>query len=253
MGLIYVVLGMHKSGTTLVSQMLHHSGISMGGSLDLNVSYDKGNQYEDDTPYRLNLEFIEAPDDLVLFLETPRDMKASEEQRERMKRYIEDRRRECDHWGFKDPRTCLTYPLWEKELPEHRLIVVYRTAEEGWPRFRPQGIREKRRIFSYASNFLARWCEHNDNIIQCLAATPMKSIVLSYRDLMNGDSEFDRLQEFVGRPVEDRRRKDLYRSPSKKYWVLEQVKKSVRKKTNYDTDGIFEKLEQLRESAVAGG
>ena len=31
---IYVVLGMHKSGTTLVSQTLHKSGVSMGPEFD---------------------------------------------------------------------------------------------------------------------------------------------------------------------------------------------------------------------------
>ncbi len=43
--MIYVIFGMHKSGTTLVAEMLHKSGINMG-DFDESVSYDIGNQYE---------------------------------------------------------------------------------------------------------------------------------------------------------------------------------------------------------------
>jgi len=35
--MIYVVLGMHKSGTTLVSQILHRSGIDMGDGFEVGM------------------------------------------------------------------------------------------------------------------------------------------------------------------------------------------------------------------------
>lgn len=248
---IYIVLGMHKSGTTLVSQILHHSGISMGTSFEANVDYDGGNQFEDDTPYRLNLEFLQAPDDQVLYLETPANMAVNGDQRGRMNDYVSRRNRETDRWGFKDPRTCLTYPLWEKELPEHRIIAVYRAAEEIWPRFRGQGLLDKPRDISHSHNFLLRWCEHNDNVQKFVSRTSMDFIMISYRELMNGDDEFRRLEHFIGQPLEDRRRKKLYRSKMKSYMLLEMMKKHVRNKSGYDTDRIFEQLAEVRSSQLA--
>ena len=62
--MLYVVLGMHKSGTTLLSQVLHHSGIDMGEIPD-GVSYDKGNKYEDQESFHINMELIRAPDDEI--------------------------------------------------------------------------------------------------------------------------------------------------------------------------------------------
>ena len=61
----YVVLGMHKSGTTLVSQMLHQSGINMG-DFDPLVSYDRGNQYERESALQLDMDIMRAKDDQVL-------------------------------------------------------------------------------------------------------------------------------------------------------------------------------------------
>ncbi|MGM0484512.1 MAG: hypothetical protein ACQERI_08185, partial [Candidatus Krumholzibacteriota bacterium] len=44
--MIFVLLGMHKSGTTLISRMLHESGINMCGEPCGEASYDAGNKYE---------------------------------------------------------------------------------------------------------------------------------------------------------------------------------------------------------------
>ncbi len=244
--LIYVVLGMHKSGTTLVSQMLHHGGIFMGENLDEGISYDRGNKYEDDIPYRLNLEFLHAPDDQVLYLEPPGNLAADSAQRERMRAYIDDRNRRGGDWGFKDPRTCLTYPLWEGELGKHRIIAVYRPPEEGWPRFRGQGLRDKWKDPIAAWAFLSRWCEHNGNILEILERTTMDHILLGYHDLMTGDAELERLRRFVGRPLEDRRRKDLYRSRPRTYRLLEWTKKRLRSVGRYDADTILERLRSFR-------
>jgi hypothetical protein len=52
--MICVFLSMHKSGTTLVSEILHHSGINMGDDIDEHVSYDRGNKYEHESTLGLN-------------------------------------------------------------------------------------------------------------------------------------------------------------------------------------------------------
>ena len=41
--MVFVLLGMHKSGTTMIAQTLHHSGIDMGVE-NPNKLYDHGEQ-----------------------------------------------------------------------------------------------------------------------------------------------------------------------------------------------------------------
>lgn len=43
--MIYVIMGMHKSGTSLIAETLHKSGINMG-YFDEQLSYDEANHYE---------------------------------------------------------------------------------------------------------------------------------------------------------------------------------------------------------------
>jgi hypothetical protein len=59
--MIYVVLGMHKSGTTLVSQLLHQSGISMGEDFGEGRDYDDAGgegKWERRESFLIDLEIV---------------------------------------------------------------------------------------------------------------------------------------------------------------------------------------------------
>lgn len=243
--MIYVVLGMHKSGTTLVSQILHHSGISMGEHLDEDVSYDQGNKYEREAVLGLNLAILGKDDVFVLDVEKSRGAAMSLAQRELMRAVIRDcDSRHPDGWGFKDPRTCLTWPLWREELPEHRIVAVYRDPVEVWPHFRWEGRRGPLVNHRYAEQYLERWTEHNDAVIEAAAAAGDRALVLGYRELMTDDAEFARLQTFVGRDLDDRRRPDLYRHRGEPDRYLRRAAERLRRRTGR---GLEERLAELGE------
>lgn len=208
--MIYVVLGMHKSGTTLVSQVLHHSGIDMG-DFDESVSYDRGNKYERASVLSLDMDILGAPDTEVLNLGVRDPLQLSDAQRARMREIIADGQASHADWGFKDPRLTLVYDLWAQELPEHRLIAVYRDPAEAWPRFKWQGRRLYHTNFARASAFLDRWHEHNECLLRLAAAPGRNVLFLSYHELMSNDAELQRLRIFVGRNLVDRRQNNLYR------------------------------------------
>ncbi len=142
--MIYVVLGVHKSGTTLVSRTLHASGINMVDHADESTDYDEGGHYERASVVDLNHQLLSGCmipplgaivrrdgvneqghyDDVAIAWKLPR--RPTRKQRKEMRRIIQDCGRRYADWGFKDPRTCLTYPVWQSELPAHALVIVYR-------------------------------------------------------------------------------------------------------------------------------
>ena len=73
--MIYIVLGMHKSGTTLLSQILHHSGISMGENFNESVSYSQGNKYERETTQQINKEILGDPTAYSIDIPLPKTLK----------------------------------------------------------------------------------------------------------------------------------------------------------------------------------
>lgn len=243
--LIIVVLGMHKSGTTLVSQMLHSSGINMG-DFDENISYDRGNQYEREEAFQLNLEILGAPDDEVLDLALPQNLAMDVRQREKMQAMISENQATGQSWGFKDPRTSLTYPLWAEELPPHKIVVLFRDAAQVWPRYIWAGKRLYHTNFSRAYAYVQRWQEHNLSLLKYLQETSMDYLVLNYGELMTSDQEFRRLDNFIGGGLKDLRNPQLYRSKTQGDWFFSAADWWYKKRKGCSVSETMAKLESYR-------
>lgn len=230
--MIYVVLGMHKSGTTLVARLLHESGIDMG-DFDPSLGYGEGNTFERHEAQAVNRTLLRGllvpPLDHLLRrpFRPARDRAgypANRDSQSIIRHRALSRRlaapesaaaidavvQACsDHadWGFKDPRTALTYAAWRDRLPDHRLVVVYRGLAQALQRART-GPRHPARSF----RVLHAWTVHNWMILRALESTDRPFIVLRYEELMEGDEGVKRLSGLVGRPLHDVRDPSLYRS-----------------------------------------
>lgn len=247
--MIYIVLGMHKSGTTLVSRILHHSGINMGEHED-SLSYDQGNMYERQSTFEMNVALLKHKSYIDVITEkTPNPIDPTPAQQKEMQAIIRHCDESYENWGFKDPRSCLTYATWEDYLPPHKIIAVYRNPSESWPRFRYNGWRKAHTNPYLAWRFIYSWSEHNAKVLRAVQNDAHESIVLSYRDLMAGDHEFERLQTFVGLPLHDQRKKHLYRSQMKRYPLLQLATWLVSWQTQYHPQKIMQQLENLSRHA----
>lgn len=204
--MIYVVLGMHKSGTTLVSQILHRSGIRMGQGDEVDGDYDEGTFHERHDVYDLNTDILGFTFPAQRF-PVPKRLALTEHQRSRMREIIAKHEAVGGDWGFKEPRCCLTYDLWREELPAHRLIVVTRDLSEVWTHFQKH---ESPWLLTWRC--VRTWCDYNERVLDSLRRTMFPYVVIDYRELMNDSAEFERLQAFVGRPLVDTRRPGQYRS-----------------------------------------
>jgi len=248
--LIYVILGMHKSGTTLVSQILHCSGINMGENFDTNGVYERaGNKYkyERTATLWLNKAILGLTDGQFIHLKSPTELCISHEQRAQMQAIIQKCNETYVDWGFKDPRTTLVYPVWASELPQHKIIAVYRSPGELWPRFRYEGFHHQFKNPYRAWQLMSRWCEYNSRLLTYLENTNMDYLVLSYRKLMATDTEINRLQEFVGVKLIDQRKPSLYHSRSESHLLMKFAARLVHTQTQCSAEKIMQHFEALRE------
>lgn len=247
--MIYVILGMHKSGTTLVSQILHHSGINMGENIDPEITYDQGNKYERRSTLALNLEILgldlQSPSfDLDV---SPEMLELRGDQRRRMEELIRQYNEAYPDWGFKDPRTCLVYPLWASVLPVHKIIATYRPIAQIWPRFRHRPLHHYHQNPSLAWRLMKGWCRHYSNILSFLDDTSLDFVVLDYPEFMAGDADFNRLQEFVGMKLSDHRTESLYRNRSEEYPLVRILTWVMDKRTGGMASKIAERFSTLRQ------
>jgi len=217
---------MHKSGTTLVSKLLHSSNIHMG-FFNEKQTYDSGNKYEMAEPLDINKSILNCHDVNSLFITAPFKDNLPDNYKNRINQIIKDKSNNYSNWGFKDPRTCLTYSVWKDELPKHKIIVVYRDISELWSHYKPKTfISLISRGIPKCWNAYNAWYIYNKCILEILQSISSNDyIIIKYSDLMTNDIEVKKLGLFVNQEIVDIRDKKLYRSKSTKDFYLFFVKK----------------------------
>jgi hypothetical protein len=119
-----LVLGMHRSGTSCVSRILNLMGFSLGDSHMVRMESDDGEiHWEPPSLIWIN--------DAILarsggnWHTPPNSLKATRRDYWRCRRFLWSFA--ATKWAtFKDPRLCLTYPVWQQVLPRHHVVFCVR-------------------------------------------------------------------------------------------------------------------------------
>lgn len=132
----YIVLGMHRGGTSLVSSILISLGVDMGDSFPATNRHNPWGYWEDTDFMRLNSRILrvaggkwDRPPLHKRILQVGRGHYANA-----IKELVEQKTvgstGKGKRWGWKDPRTCLTIQLYDEVLPAPFYIVVKRPRGE---------------------------------------------------------------------------------------------------------------------------
>ena len=123
--MIYIVLGMHKSGTTLTAQLLSHAGINMGFDLDSGDDDYEKEKCESRLLRNVNKALLNCGDAHSLNIRIPVTLNCTS-QTDMGARHLIEQQAKYPNWGMKDPRLVHTYSYWMGKLPAHKIIFVYR-------------------------------------------------------------------------------------------------------------------------------
>ena len=123
-----VVVGMHRSGTSAVSRLLHDAGVNMGYRQDGNgesLFFLRINHW---LLRQCGATWANVDQIPELLAEHADALEPVVERRIRSLASIEHfgLRPETGPWGIKDPRISMLYPLYDRLFPECRFVVVSR-------------------------------------------------------------------------------------------------------------------------------
>lgn len=179
-----LVVGMHRSGTSVVSGMLSKIGVDFGSNL-LGATYaNPAGHYEDKELIRINEDLLiasggswDAPpsDDNI--------RKAFSDRKDRIKKYLknESRSKSGEYYGIKEPRVSLMIPMYADVLCDVKIIYVTRDEREV-----ANSINKRNKIgLSYAVN-LCRY--YNREIEKGLIESGESCFEIDYGDLMRDSS-----------------------------------------------------------------
>lgn len=187
-----IIAGFHRSGTSLLAQVFDRAGLFLGDNLlGANPHNPKGH-YEDLDVLRLH--------DLVLknggrtwqvtadFIPTiPASVWRKAE------KLIDHRNRHHQQWGFKDPRVCLTVPMWKHLIPDAKILMTWRdpassafSLEMRHSRnlLENRGPRERHwRFWMDDDHSLKMWATYHRGLLRAAEAYKDDFMVVSFDDL----------------------------------------------------------------------
>jgi len=199
----FVVLCIAHSGSSMLAGTMHQMGIHMTKQPEKKDDWHPRGTWERHDFMTMNNKIIDRavgswnnPPPLEKILELVNDEKLTED----IKKLVDDNKQEL--WGWKDPRTCLTIPLWHPYLPDPHYLVLRRDLKAmvgSWTystyssKFGDIGKKEAERIIKYCYYKIDDFIIDKENVIE-----------FYYEEMLeNSERELKRLAEFVGGKVNE--------------------------------------------------
>jgi len=194
------ILGMHRSGTSMVALLLAECGLYLGHERDLMPPAP-----DNPAGFGENVRFVELNERLLATLggswdAVPEpgpgwlervDVTLLQAEAEQLVQAFAD----CEPWGWKDPRSSVTFPFWERIAGPLEVVVCVRDPLEV-------ALSLQRRNGVSLDFGLALWLEYNERIV---ATTSADSRIVSHYDayFSSPRRELERVAAFIDLPVDD--------------------------------------------------
>lgn len=188
---VYILAGMHRSGTSFLGQFLKRSGVHIGDTLLGPHPSNPHGHYEDTEILEFHIQVLNRQfDGENQWVSKPPLL--AEEDTELARKLIERRRKRGEPWGWKEPRTCLFLDFWAGLLPEAQFLFVFRhpklvlSSLDKRHHIAPEDRKQNNR-------FLRAWILYNRQILTFYQKQSHRCILFSLQDAIREPSRFVRL------------------------------------------------------------
>lgn len=196
-----LVLGMHRSGTSVLSRALIALGVDFGGSfVDVKPDNPKG-FFEDKDVNELNVSFLQAAGCHWYSLVLPQSYPSETETdfKKQAAALIKKKFASSPLWGLKDPRITRLSGLWESVISEINASAYYVLATRN-----PLSVADSlaKRDDIPRAQALALWMLHQINGLQAIIRN--RGLIIDYDLMMNQPSnELKRLALFLEKDIDE--------------------------------------------------
>ena len=205
-----VVIGMHRSGTSFLSRVLHHNGIFMG--------VNQSGVNEARFFLKKNIRILKANSSRYDDPKEPKDLQSVPFGYGEFKRGFlgfplrlgptRSVVKEKGDWGWKDPRNTFTLPYWLQYFPEMKVIHIYRNGIDVTMSFylRNSKLRKSSKYYSEALTKkvvgLALWERYYYQAESYKETLGNNMLTIKYENLVQkDDATIDKIESFTSKDL----------------------------------------------------
>lgn len=191
-----IIIGMHRSGTSLVASILHSAGLDVGKQLmSAHESINAKGFYE-------NLDFVNFHEQVLESLgesrfgwTTKTGLPVPPEQARKVDELLARNARETA-WGWKDPRTTLFLDYWAARLPKASFVFIHRPPWEVVDSL----FRRGDQVFQDSPRLAVEiWTGYNQGILDFLSKNKNRGLLSGVQSVVdNPESFIQKLNERFG-------------------------------------------------------
>lgn len=208
---IFVVTGMHRSGTSFSASLLQSAGLDIGESL-IGPRKDNVKGFFESRDFVEFHEMVLRSQNLNHIGWTLQEkINIEDEYVEKAKELISNNSR-SPLWGWKDPRTTLFLDFWENLLPDANFLLIYRSPWEVVDSLYRRGDE----VFLAQPELAVKmWMHYNHKIINFYDKFPERCLLVSVYSIANKTESFidainKKFKVDLGRPDSNIYEKSLF-------------------------------------------
>ncbi|MGB3849311.1 MAG: sulfotransferase [Tunicatimonas sp.] len=241
--MVYIVLGMHKSGTTMLSEILHKSGINMG-DFDESINYYEGQKYEREDISHAIWDVLDCRDLHSLDTFPPFNEAVVERELPTLVSLVDKYNGEYASWGFKEPRSLFVYEKIKPSLGNHKVICVYRNLKDVVLHY----LQFAGTDFKSAFKVIRAWKLYNEEMLRVIRHNEENTelMLCNYGSFVAEPNSVDVLSTFVGQKLVDVRKPRTRKRKKTLHRVHQLLTKAILFFNFYDWKSVDRDIKQMK-------
>lgn len=189
---VLVIAGHHRSGTSVLAQLLAKAGLFVGDKL-LGASESNPYGHFEDVDVVAIHDRLLADNGLNWQVDRPFIPYVARDVWRDMSALLSRRRRAHALWGFKDPRVCLFLPLWRHLIDDLRVVATFRSpgsCAHSIERRQARDLLERKgpavehaRFWQEPDHSSRLWLQSNVSLLRHIRSDPLNSHLTAFDDI----------------------------------------------------------------------
>ncbi|HEV2362712.1 MAG TPA: hypothetical protein VGS12_00790 [Caulobacteraceae bacterium] len=200
-----IIVGFHRSGTSMLTRILHKAGLFVGEELLGGIPSNPYGHFEDKEILSFHDRVLGAQGFSWMFDGDADELVVPPGEEHWMRTFVGRRNSLHDKWGFKDPRVCLFLPQWSRVAESAMYVVVFRDFLETTQSLLNRQSRDiilqqgdknaHLRFWRDPGLALRMWVSHNRAVLRFVERRRASVLCVRHRQLLAGYPLLQQLRE----------------------------------------------------------